>query len=71
MNEELNDELNKKLEKGYQRMSIFVFTWGIIGALPIFIIPNNYLLIYTIIWYTWMLYGILISPKMLKKFWRD
>ena len=64
MNNLLND-----LQKGYIRMFIVICIWILIPTPILFIVPNESVFFALITWMTWVILGILLSPKIVKKIW--
>lgn len=70
MNNLENDkDFQKKLQKGYERMSIVVCLWATILAPILFIVPDESKFFAVITWLTWVILGIILSPKIVKKIW--
>ena len=61
-------DFQKKLQKGYERMSIVVCLWACILA-PILFISNDNQFMLVITWMIWVILGILLSPKIVNKIW--
>jgi len=70
MNNLENDkDFQKKLQKGYERMSIVVCLWTTILAPIIFIVPDESKFFAVLTWMVWIILGILLSPKIVEKIW--
>lgn len=70
MNNLENDkDFQKKLQKGYERMSIVVCLWATILTPILFIVPDESKFFAVITWLTWVILGIILSPKIVKKIW--
>lgn len=60
-------ELEKKINRGYKRMSIFMFIWQILYLLItvpfMFLVRSEYLPIFSVSFLVWVCLGIWVSPK--------
>lgn len=69
------ESYNDKLLRGYKRMSIVTCAFAIIFAIPILFLIDEFepdLFILIIYLYLFLLMGvILISPKIVKKIWKN
>jgi len=70
MNNLENDkDFQKKLQKGYERMSIVVCLWSTILVPILFIVPDESKFFAVLTWMVWIILGILLSPKIVEKIW--
>lgn len=66
------EEIDKKLELSYQRMSLVGGVIIVITGLPIFFLTlTQYFLPYMVLWFILIIIGILLSPKICKKIWKN
>ncbi len=71
MNNLENDkDFQKKLQKGYERMSIVTCLWATILVPILFIVPDESKFFAVITWLVWVILGILLSPKIVEKIWQ-
>lgn len=64
-------ELEKKLETGYKRLAIVSIIWSLLAMPFVFFIPKNSLSFFVIFWLIWIIIGILLSPKIVIKIWKQ
>lgn len=63
------NNLENDLQRGYKRMLIVILVWILISAPILFIVPDESVFFALITWMAWVILGILLSPKIVKKIW--
>ena len=70
MKDNLEDNLDDKLEKGYKRLCVVNVIWSSILMPFVFLFSEHYIPIFVIGWLIWVIIGLFLSPKITMKIWR-
>ena len=60
----MEKNLKDKLEQGYKRLCIVNVIWSSILMPIVFLVSQNYLSLFVIVWLIWFLIGLFLSPKI-------
>jgi hypothetical protein len=60
----MEKNLKDKLEQGYKRLCIVNVIWSSILIPIVFLVSQNYLSLFVIVWLIWFLIGLFLSPKI-------
>ena len=66
----MEKNLKDKLEQGYKRLCIVNVIWSSILMPIVFLVSQNYLSLFVIVWLIWVLIGLFLSPKITMIIWR-
>ena len=66
----MEKDLQDKLNKGYKRMAILITILGFIGAIPVLFIDVNYVDLFVVCWFIYIMVCLRYLPKIIIKLWK-